>query len=139
MTVQTDAARMAERIRALLPGVKRRTLRIWGDWFGRPFDNVHTIVGCAVERDRVTLLMDKGETLTIWNPGSFQIGGDVFIVGSAERVLWEWFPYGQDEDLRGRNHEDYVRGGDIVTVSHKRGFHTIRIDPAGTNPAVEIV
>jgi hypothetical protein len=34
------------------------TLRIWGDWFGRPYDNAHRIVSVAVDADTLLIGMD---------------------------------------------------------------------------------
>ena len=43
-------------------------LRVWGDWFGRPFDNIHTAVA-AESRDRALVIrFDNGATLTVEDP-----------------------------------------------------------------------
>jgi hypothetical protein len=34
------------------------TLRIWGDWFGRPYDNAHRIVSAAVDANTLLIGMD---------------------------------------------------------------------------------
>ena len=34
---------IADRISAALPNIKAGSLRIWGEWFGKPYDNFHTI------------------------------------------------------------------------------------------------
>ena len=41
------------------------TLRIWGDWFGRPYDNAHRIVSVAVDADTLLIGMDGDELLSV--------------------------------------------------------------------------
>jgi len=35
--------KLADRIKQTLPKVPSVTLRFWGEWFGRPYDNCHTL------------------------------------------------------------------------------------------------
>jgi hypothetical protein len=47
---------LAERINAALP-VKSGALRVWGDWFGRPYDNMHVIVSASSEATAFELIL----------------------------------------------------------------------------------
>jgi hypothetical protein len=38
-----EATKISELIARLLPHVKAGTLRFFGEWFGRPYDNMHAI------------------------------------------------------------------------------------------------
>jgi len=64
----TEAEGIADRIQELLPAVKRGTLRFWGQWFGRPSDNVHSVVGCAAAGDRLEVRFDQKERLVVTRP-----------------------------------------------------------------------
>src|SRR5687768_5944486 len=74
---------------------KRGSLRIFGDWFGRPGDNVHIPKTFSLVNDVLTVTFDNKEILTIWNPSHVQIEERMFKVGEASKVRWEWFYYGR--------------------------------------------
>ena len=109
-----DAARLRDAIRGALPDVKRGTLRIWGDWFGRPHDNVHRVVGAAAEGECVTVDFDGGETLTVWRPAGYEIDATRFRILQADRVRWEWMAYGRPPDAGARSFLDYLRHGRLI-------------------------
>ena len=71
----SDAARIADQIRQGLPTLKRGTLRFWGQWFGRPYDNIHTITGASSDRDALVVNFDNGETLLILRPSKRPLTG----------------------------------------------------------------
>ena len=86
---------MAAAINAAPPDVKKGTLRFFGDWFGRPMDNIHSIVAAEADESRLRLTFNEDETLDIWGPENLDLESDVlFAIGSASRVRWEWFSYG---------------------------------------------
>jgi hypothetical protein len=82
---------IAADINALPPCQRSGTLRIWGDWFGRPLDNVHACTACCVGQDHLVLLFDAGEELHVWNPAGVKVVGSCLIFEHATRVRWEWY------------------------------------------------
>jgi len=66
-----SAADIAAAILALPQRNRSGTLRMFGDWFGRPMDNVHNVVGAESGCEQLTLTFNNGETLNVWNPSSF--------------------------------------------------------------------
>jgi hypothetical protein len=44
----------------LLRHVKRGTLRFWGEWFGRQYDNIHIVVSCDATIRRAWLSTRTG-------------------------------------------------------------------------------
>jgi hypothetical protein len=68
------------------------SLRFWGEWFGRPYDNCHTLVSCRAEEDVLRLSFDQGETLSTWSPTGLTLDKST---SDADRVRWEWFSYGK--------------------------------------------
>jgi hypothetical protein len=77
------------------------TLSFYGESFGRPGDNIHTIVAARSEpegygqAERLVLTFDQGETLTVSDPQGLEVGA-TFAIASATRVTWRWFYYGRD-------------------------------------------
>jgi hypothetical protein len=88
-----EANEIVLRINNLLPRVKKGTLRFFGEWFGRPYDNVHSIESAEAKDHRLILTLNEKETLSIWNPSSFKINEDEFQIDIASRVFWQWYSY----------------------------------------------
>lgn len=44
------------------------TFRIFGEWFGRPYDNYHKISECNYKDDILKMIFDTGETIKLWQP-----------------------------------------------------------------------
>jgi hypothetical protein len=93
-----EVEQLADRIRRVLPDVKKGTLRFWGIWFGRPHDNCHTLVKCDTEREVLRLYFDQGEILSVWSPKRLSVKTAKFRISNADRVRWEWFSYGRPKD-----------------------------------------
>jgi hypothetical protein len=104
----TNAEILANRLSKQLPRVKSGTLRIWGEWFGRPYDNVHTITTAVAQGDTLIISFDQGETLTIESPDKAAFDQNRFQIGIASRVRWEWFYYGRDRLPENRQYLDYA-------------------------------
>lgn len=135
----SDAARVRDSILGALPAVKGGTLRIWGDWFGRPYDNHHRIREATVDGDAVTIGFDQDETLTVWRPFGCAIDAVRFRIVEAERVRWEWFSYGCPREGATRYFLDYLRQGRVIRGETNVDWFApaFRTDPA--MPAVELV
>ena len=93
-----EAGGLAAAIQVALPEIKSGTLRLFGQWFGRPYDNIHRVVGAEVEADCVVIRFNQGETLRVWQPAQWQVSAEVFQIGRAARVLWEWYHYGKPRE-----------------------------------------
>ena len=106
----TDAEILANCLSRQLPRVKRGALRIWGEWFGRPYDNIHTIIAAVARGDTLILSFDQGETLTIENPGKAAFDQNTCQIGVASRVRWEWFYYGRERLPENLQYLDYMLG-----------------------------
>lgn len=83
------AREMEARIRAMLPNLKTGSLRIWGQWFGRPHDNIHRIVACSARDNELCLGFDDDETLTVWVPADLTANAELGCTGAVGVVpLW---------------------------------------------------
>ena len=105
----SEAEACAEQIHRALPKVKAGSLRIWGEWFGPPYDNWHTIKTCDAYGDRLRLDFNQSEKLLVWSPTGLTVDASTFRITGAKRVRWEWYYYGGPmtplrlcfEDIRG--------------------------------------
>lgn len=134
-----DPAKIRAAILGILPDVKAGTLRIWGDWFGRPHDDVHRIVGADSDDCSVTITFEGKETLRVWHPAGVQVGPDAFRILQAERVRWEWFYYGRPQLPQNRYFLDYAFHGGTVRGSSNVDWYSPRFETDPAMPAVELV
>jgi hypothetical protein len=133
----TDAARIADLIQRGLPTLKQGTLRFWGQWFGRPYDNIHTVTGASAEGDSLEVRFNNGETLRIVKPVKAIVGAAQFVIGDAAKLRWEWNAYGNPP--RRRYFEEYDRKGDEIEATTDVDWYTPVLRPSATEVAVEIL
>ena len=100
---------LAADITKKLPNVKSGSLRFWGNWFGKPYDNWHVVVSCDATDDCLQIHFNEGEVLAVWNPVGVQIDETQFRIGSATAVRWAWYSYGQARTPANLRHIDYAK------------------------------
>jgi hypothetical protein len=103
----SEAAKIAEHIQQHLPYVKSGTLKFFGQWFGRPYDNVHEIESAAAKDNCLIIEFRGQESLGIWDPCGFRISKTEFQINSASRVLWMWYYYGRPQTMENLRYIDY--------------------------------
>ena len=132
-----SASDIATAILALPQRNRSGTLRIFGNWFGRPMDNVHDVVDAASDGDMLILTFKNRETLTIWNPGGYSTIGYTIKIADADRVRWEWYYYGREHTPENLLFHDYTKLDGLISVSRSHGSDT----PGAScdNPAVELI
>ncbi len=133
-----EANEIAERIKSLLPNVKSGTLRFFGNWFGRPYDNHHTIESAEAKDNCLILTFNEKETLSIWNPRGFKISQDEFQIDSASRVLWQWYCYGRPQTSENLYYEDFVVEGNEVKAKTNADWYEPNFQTNLNEPAVKI-
>lgn len=68
------------------------TLRVFGDWFGKPYDNWHRPVSAQVVGTSLVVRFDGGEVLTVHEPRGVDLDPTTFRVRTASRVRWDVVP-----------------------------------------------
>lgn len=135
----SEVERIAERIKRQLPHVKAGTLRFWGEWFGRPYDNVHRMTGCDAKADLLQMYFDGKEVLSVWSPRRLDMGEHTFRIGDATRVRWEWFYYGRSQTAENRYFEEFVRTVDTIEATTNVDWYKPMLHPDTGQAAVEIL
>jgi len=79
--------------------VKGGSLCFYGHWFGKPFDNVHTLINAAYDstNDVLTLTFEEKEVLTIWRPIDIKEFAEKLTIQHADKILWQWYYYGKPQ------------------------------------------
>ena len=126
------AQKMAQTIDRARPRLKRGSLQFFGEWFGRPWDNSHSIVAAKGNENCLRLTFDDDETLDVWDPTELELESDhLFVIRSASRVRWEWFSYGEPKTPDNRHYIEY-RNGDNAIQRH--ADRPASVGPATANP-----
>jgi hypothetical protein len=134
-----EVGTFAEIIRRALPTVKKGSLRIWGEWFGKPYDNWHTLTGCDAEGEALRLYFDDDEKLIVWSPKGLIADMSTFRIAQADRVRLEWFYYGRPKVSSNLYFEDFVKSGQRICVTTNVDWYEPKFMPKATEPAVEIL
>ena len=97
-------------------------LRIWGEWFGRPHDNVHIVERVCWEKDAISINFCGGESLYIDGPSAIINEEKRFVVTDAARVLWVWYDYGKARTYENMCVREYIKTADgkILRAEGKR-------------------
>lgn len=106
--------------------IKKRggTLRFWGDWFGRPYDNFHIVSRADYneQEDSLTIWFDDGERLVVERPRGVCNTEAEFVVEDAARVEWTWNLYGEPTAEQNRRALTYQKtpDGSVLKTSGSR-------------------
>lgn len=139
--VMTNVSQLAARIDRAVPTIKAGSLRVYGDFFGRPFDNIHQVASARASRTDDSLIVEfvGGETLTVWDPKEATVSWSKFSIEVARKVRWEWFFYGRPHTPENRFFIEHSRIGDDVTASTDVDWYAPTFNPSVTWPAFEIL
>jgi hypothetical protein len=130
---------IANQINEALPNVKAGSLRMWGQWFGKPYDNSHSIKRCFAVGSKLTLGFDGGEALTIENPKELEISTTIFSIRSASAVRWEWFYYGRPQTEGNRYYYQFTRTGSVVNAESNVDWYKPNLLPSADENAAELL
>jgi hypothetical protein len=113
-------------------------MRVFGDWFGAPFDNEHSVVGASVLNDDLVLTFNESETLIVSDPRGHAFEPNAFRIEMASKVHWEWFFYGSPQKPEYRYSIDHwIEAGKVMASSTAPSPHVF--SPSADSPAVEFV
>lgn len=121
---------IAEAIMQLPERNRSGSLRMFGDCFGRPMDNVHRVTNAEGDGDRLILSFDNAERLTVWNPSGYSTIGYTIRIADADRVRWEWYYYGRGHAPENLLFHDYHKSDGQIIAARSHG---------GDNPGASIL
>lgn len=136
---ETSAENCARRITAQLPDVMRGSLRFFGDWFGRPHDNLHQIIGADASGDVLVLKFDDGETLEVQDPSGLTADEHEFRIRRASRITWRWYAYGRPKTEANLYRIDHRLMGDQVESDSTVDWYEPEFHTSPNANAVEIL
>lgn len=134
----SEAEDQARRIGGALPSIKGGSLRFWGEWFGRPGDNFHRLVGAQAEGDALRLAFDMGERVTLWSARGLELSAGALKIATSARVRLDWFSYGAEPTPANLRFMDFTHNGERVFMTSSAGVLSKVITDID-EPAFEIV
>ena len=130
---------MSARIQELLPSLKTGSVRMWGVWFGKPYDSIHRIVACSGDDQKLLLEFEGGETLAIWKPEGLDTTLGVFSIKSASKVRWEWDYYGRPKLPENHYFREFVIEGSSILSSTNVDWYAPKFEPSLRQNAAELL
>jgi hypothetical protein len=134
-----NAEVIAHEMRVALPEVKTGSLRMWGEWFGRPYDSWHKITGCSAVGSVLLLAFNEGETLRVDNPEGLEATKTAFSIRSASAVRWEWFYYGKPRIADNLYFYQFIRNGQVVEAQTNADWYSRKFTPSASANAAELL
>ncbi|WP_458947470.1 hypothetical protein [Oceanobacillus sp. CAU 1775] len=86
------------------------TIRIFGEWFGRPYDNYHKILECIYKDEILDIKFDTSETIRVWNPNHIMFKNNELIIEDSTYVEFLRFDYGKPKSKENVIREIYING-----------------------------
>jgi len=119
-------------------GRESGSLCVYGDFFGRPYDNVHRAIAATLDPEGCALIgFDDHETLRVWDPEGIHIGAGEFRVERASKVRWEWYSYGDPRTPENLYFIEHRVVGDNVEAS--TNSRPSSFNPHLSRPAIELL
>ena len=107
----------------------RGTIRFWGEWFGRPLDNVHTVTNATFDEDKKTLEInfESGEKCLIISPEHLESTPTSFSVKDAKEIIFTWYYYGKPHTPDYLLKLQYLKekNGTITTIKEDSYHHFV--------------
>lgn len=129
---------IVEELRKSAPAISG-SLAVFGDWFGRPGDNFHTLVAVRAADDGCLVVgFDQGETLMVWAPEEISVARRALTIRRARRVRWEWYYYGGPQTAENRFFIEHALTDGRVDVTTNTAWPSRTFAPQSSAPAVQL-
>ncbi|MBN1688409.1 MAG: hypothetical protein JW893_04855 [Candidatus Omnitrophica bacterium] len=115
-------------------------LKFFGSSFGRPRDNIHTMVSVAYDEKEEVLVLnfDQSECLRVCQAEGIRADRHSFKISRAQKVRWEWFYYGRPQTKENLYYEEFIHEEGRILARTNADWHQKEFDVSPKEPAVEI-
>ncbi|HTQ63062.1 MAG TPA: hypothetical protein VMI32_22765 [Candidatus Solibacter sp.] len=134
-----EAEKICIEIHTAWPKISSGSLRFWGVWFGRPYDNLHRIVACEHDHDVLRLRFSEDEQLTVRFPVGLTLDSSQFQIDDAEQVLWQCCSYGCPKTRENLYFYDFVKTPEVIVASSNVNRFTPDLKTDSALPTAEIL
>lgn len=119
---------------------KGGTFRIYGDWFGKPYDNHHSIDSATYDENEkiLTLNFNENEKITIWNPKIITEATTYFKIQKADKIKLEWYYYGKEQTKEHLYFKSYHNKSNKISTLTNIDWYNHTFDVSIAKPALMI-
>lgn len=119
---------------------KGGSIRIFGDWFGKPYDNHHILKSAEFEShlNRLTLYFNQGEKLEIDNPRNIFEAPTFLKVIDADRIKFTWYYYGKTNSRENQYSKEYTLNNNKIIAKTNMDWYKPNYDLSLGGPALII-
>ncbi len=116
------------------------TIRIYGDWFGKPYGNYHEINSATYDQIEklLTLYFKEGEKLQIYNPKHLFEARTFLKIIQADSIKMTWFYKGSTHSEAKQYYIDYGNENKKITTKTNVDYYKPILDIALGDPALMI-
>ncbi|NHN24853.1 hypothetical protein FIA58_004105 [Flavobacterium jejuense] len=139
-TKRRNPEEIVERIKNNDHLFKGGTFRIYGDWFGKPYDNYHELKYAEFDKqlNRLTLVFKENERLEIYNPRHIFEASTFLKVVNADRITLTWFYLGKTHVKENQYYLDYKRNNNKIVTQTDVDWYKPTFDVSLGEPALII-
>ncbi|MEO1010533.1 MAG: hypothetical protein AAFX53_04455 [Bacteroidota bacterium] len=132
-----EIVRLLENKKTLFKG---GTFRIFGDWFGKPYDNYHEIESADFcnQLKCLTLNFKGGEQLEVYNPEHIFEASSFLKIIKADRIKLTWFYFGKPQTKNNQYFLDYSLKDKKITTETNVDWYKPLFDVSLGEPALMI-
>jgi len=119
---------------------KGGAFRIYNDWFGKPYDNVHSLDKGFFDTETKVLTLEfaEGEKLEIYNPIHIQESSTFLKIIDADRIKLTWFSYGKSQNRDNQYFLDYRKENKKILTETNVDWYKPVFDVSLGSPALMI-
>ena len=112
------------------------TIRIFGEWFGRPYDNYHKISVCTYQDNILKMSFDTGETIKLWEPSHIVFNANELTIKGSTCVEFFRYDYGKPRTNKNVIVDRYtndvvsnlsIESGQIYQRTMKKGYPAVEL------------
>ena len=118
--------------------LKSGTLRFFGDWFGRPYDNIHYIISITANNNMLKIVFNEDEILYVHDPSKITINKNELCIKSATKVRWEWYSYGKEKIDNNKYFVEYINTNRDIIGNTNVDWYIKKFEIDRNQPAVKI-
>lgn len=116
------------------------SIRIYGDWFGKPYTNHHKITTAEYQEEdkKLTIHFDDDERIEVYNPMIIFESTAFLKITHADLVRWSWYAYRKSRTEDNMGQLEYTKENKVITTKTWPTNLSRKFDTSLSAPALMI-
>lgn len=134
------AHEFADKVKNELHHFRGGAMRIYGDWFGRPYTNMHRLIGTDYdpELNVLTMTFSEGETLSIRDPKHIFDSSTMMKILHADSIRLDFLHSSDRNEAKKEYYLTYTRTKSKVQTETNVDWYSPHFDTSAGDPALVI-